>query len=641
MKAITKIVKLQSSKYKIHSNGSNETSIFISHEDAESLKIRKSGPITFKIYKNDFIKGLGMLMALSDLPLYKKDVINFNIHDFQEYLVTIENFFGDSKKKDYEINFFINTSQADRNYFNNLEDHGLNIRNFLVENHSFLSFILNGNEHELRFKTELNEIKDESTVDLDKFNTVEINHPCQLIYFGAPGTGKSYQLKKDSEAFENQKCRKSEKSIDKESVKAEIRAAITSRGRKLTILNAIGFKYADFLKNEIGLSKEKIAKFCDDKNINMLYIGASAKFIADEQKIEDDKIIDDTFLKNYLLNERKNYDKLKLANAIGYKMGQSGNYNRISQREIETIYGSQDAWWLYTGIQAAKLNEEAQSIQEVPFVERVTFYPNYSYAQFVGTYKPVPNGEDEDQITYKYVPGPFMRVYSNAKKHTETKFLLLIEEINRSNVAAVFGDVFQLLDRTSNGESEYPITGSEDVRDYLASQGINENKLSIPSNMYIWATMNSADQGVMPMDAAFKRRWEFEYIGIDKNDGEVAAYEIPTHKDKNTDTYIKENWNKLRTTINEKLRSLPNINEDKLLGPFFLSLDYLEKASAASDIDADKYVKIFKSKVLMYLFEDVCKTNPLGLFSGVPVKSRLHYSDICNAFDDKGGDIFN
>ena len=86
---------------------------------------------------------------------------------------------------------------------------------------------------------------------------------------------------------------------------------------------------------------------------------------------------------------------------------------------------------------------------------------------------------------------------------------LIIEEINRADAASVFGDVFQLLDRDEEGKSVYSISASEDIKKYLEGEDISSGKLSIPSNMYIWATMNSADQGVYPMDTAFKRRWDF------------------------------------------------------------------------------------------------------------------------------------
>lgn len=280
--------------------------------------------------------------------------------------------------------------------------------------------------------------------------------------------------------------------------------------------------------------------------------------------------------------------------------------------------------------------------------ERVTFHPNYSYSQFVGTYKPVPvkdkEGNKTNEITYEYVPGPFMRVYVEAMK-SDDPYLLLIEEINRANVTSVFGDVFQLLDR-ENGESEYPIETSNDMRDYLEGAGItkkdfNPERITIPKNMYIWASMNSADQGVFPMDTAFKRRWEFEYIGINDNVEEIEDITVGLGKDKHV---IK--WNDLRTAINNKLSDKHKINEDKLLGPYFLSKDILDtdkeihewNSEQINIKDNDKFLKAFKSKVLMYLFEDVAKQYGPGLFEGCDDPNK--YSSICNEFDEKGEAIF-
>lgn len=362
-----------------------------------------------------------------------------------------------------------------------------------------------------------------------------------------------------------------------------------------------------------------------------------------------------------------------------------------------------------------KLNDEGS-----PFgknIERVTFHPNYSYAQFVGTYKPITinkantknitkeqekilnvlqdktktgqekydllyeqfkqdnltrlplllgiftddefktrkidgspaandNGVERNhgrairpflflsednstnEIKYEYVPGPFMRIYVSAKKNSSQNFLLLIEEINRANVAAVFGDVFQLLDRKSDGASEYPIAVSEDIKKYLAKNGIQEDSLSIPSNMYIWATMNSADQGVFPMDTAFKRRWEFEYIGIDENEKDVENFYIPICESK------KVKWNELRKAINDKLIEL-GINEDKLLGPFFLNKTMLENAMNKDS----NFIKSFESKVLMYLFEDAAKMKVRQLFN-LP-NDKYIYSEICKKFENDGLTVFN
>ena len=277
------------------------------------------------------------------------------------------------------------------------------------------------------------------------------------------------------------------------------------------------------------------------------------------------------------------------------------------------------------------LNQQKKDFFDDENCERVTFHPDYSYANFVGTYKPVPLEDDGTKITYKYVEGPFLRLLvkalKNIKSAEETKpFLLIIEEINRANVSAVFGDIFQLLDRDENNWSEFPIDTSKDMRNYLESElkdyGINCEKLYLPSNFFIWATMNSADQGVFMMDTAFKRRWDFTYLGINNNQ-----------------KYINQEWNAVRTAINEQLLEF-NINEDKLLGPFFIPLKQLNP-NKKNIIKDDDFRRIFKNKVIMYLFEDAAKPRRNLLFKGTGEnKDYVTYSNIIDYFDDANYKIF-
>ena len=263
-------------------------------------------------------------------------------------------------------------------------------------------------------------------------------------------------------------------------------------------------------------------------------------------------------------------------------------------------------------------------------IERVTFHPDYSYAGFVGTYKPVPakDKDGNDIIKYDYVPGPFIRMYIEALKDRTKPCLLIIEEINRANMAAVFGDVFQLLDRDKKGNSIYPVTTSEDLRRFLCDKlggGEKDYKtIALPENMFLWATMNSADQGVYPMDTAFKRRWDFEYIDIDSGEEEIRDVMVAIGK--NPKQILS--WNELRKAINDKLIDF-GINEDKLIGPFFLPLE--------SIIDNQEFIKLFKYKVLMYLFEDAARQKRPQLFEGC--KAKL-FSKICRSFDEKGVRIF-
>ena len=255
------------------------------------------------------------------------------------------------------------------------------------------------------------------------------------------------------------------------------------------------------------------------------------------------------------------------------------------------------------------------------YFERVTFHPDYSYGDFVGTYKPFveKNNENKDEITYKFIPGSFLRVLIKALKDPEHLYMLIIEEINRADVYSVFGDVFQLLDRDKDNKSVYSIDISEDVKKYFKDHKIELEKLEIPRNMLIWATMNSADQGVFPVDTAFKRRWDFEYLSLDNNQEENTGY-IHTK----TGDY---EWNDIRTTINNYLLK-EGINEDKCMGPFFINNE-----------SNDDYTEMFKNKVLMYLFEDAARPLRQRIFSDYDV---LTFSNIITDFNgEKGMHIFN
>ena len=279
--------------------------------------------------------------------------------------------------------------------------------------------------------------------------------------------------------------------------------------------------------------------------------------------------------------------------------------------------------------------------------ERVTFHPDYTYGSFVGTYKPIETIDSKGNavITYKFVPGPFMRILvkalRNSRQNTKRPFLLLIEEINRANVAAVFGDVFQLLDRKHN-YSEYPIQTSEDVKKYLFEElGCKVDELRIPDNLFIWATMNSADQGVYPMDTAFKRRWVFEYISVDSGEKDSSGKtNVPgvfvLNAGKVNEKKIE--WNALRKAINELLSSDEvKVHEDKLLGPFFINTNTYIKPGTTDEL-VDDFYKIVESKVLMYLFEDAAKTRRPSVFVGNANTNR--FSKLCQEFEEKGIEIF-
>ncbi|NMM53419.1 AAA family ATPase [Paenibacillus aquistagni] len=238
-------------------------------------------------------------------------------------------------------------------------------------------------------------------------------------------------------------------------------------------------------------------------------------------------------------------------------------------------------------------------------ITRVTFHSEYTYHDFIGSYKPVPIYSDKSDnsfvtadgnivkigqpyIDYQFVPGPFAFALKEALINTNEMHTLKIEELNRANAAAVFGDIFQLLDRKSNGESEYRITPSKELHNYLKKYiPTLGSEIFIPSNLNIYATMNSADQGVFVMDSAFKRRWHFEYMPICMN-GVDHENELVKYDGKQI------SWRVIVESINNHLAEL-KINEDRHIGPYFMKKGELS--------DQDK----ISSKLLVYLWDDVVR----------------------------------
>jgi|GEM_PF-3170160 len=237
---------------------------------------------------------------------------------------------------------------------------------------------------------------------------------------------------------------------------------------------------------------------------------------------------------------------------------------------------------------------------------RTTFHPDTDYASFVGAYKP---SKDTGGITYKYVPQAFTKAYCKAWKNPDTPVYLIIEEINRGNCAQIFGDLFQLLDR-DEGVSEYPVSPDTDLEEYLKTElmrldsgevigtdGIEDNKLTLPANLHILATMNTSDQSLFPMDSAFKRRWNWIYVPIDADNPESQF--VITLGDK------KYEWGKFLIAANEHIKDVSE-SEDKQMGNFF--------------IKDDIKTKNFVSKVMFYLWSEVCKDE-------YRARSFFHYKD--------------
>lgn len=205
---------------------------------------------------------------------------------------------------------------------------------------------------------------------------------------------------------------------------------------------------------------------------------------------------------------------------------------------------------------------------------------------------------DPDKITYEFIPQAFTNAYVKAW-NTKEDVYLIIEEINRGNCAQIFGDLFQLLDRSNDGRSEYPIDADSDLANYIGKElsgstrddfpeGVKEGKkLVLPSNLYIWATMNTSDQSLFPIDSAFKRRWDWKYMKIRNHPEE-------NYKIKLADT--EYDWWEFIQRINEIIASMTS-SADKQLGYFFC------KAAGDGTISPETFV----SKVIFYLWNDVFK----------------------------------
>lgn len=292
------------------------------------------------------------------------------------------------------------------------------------------------------------------------------------------------------------------------------------------------------------------------------------------------------------------------------------------------------------------------------FVTRVTFYEDYSYENFVGCYKPVPIVDEKEisfgdttgtikggRIDYRFEPGPFIQAYIKAKKESDIAHFLVIEEINRAKAATVFGDIFQLLDRKSDGTSEYEITPEPALDNYLRDKlgDSYSGTMSIPSNMFIWATMNSADQGVYPLDSAFKRRWSFMYMDINQK-------RESKDKDKEIITYIylktkgakkKMLWDSFRQAINAVILS-NGYDEDRCIGAWYFSDDELSEINNYSNNENDDKKNLtnpFVDKLLMYLRQDVFRMNPTEIFkedytSMSMLRNNFAQADIEDIFKD-------
>lgn len=299
------------------------------------------------------------------------------------------------------------------------------------------------------------------------------------------------------------------------------------------------------------------------------------------------------------------------------------------------------------------VNEIIKKVKGILY--RTTFHPDTDYATFVGCYKPHMNGKD---IEYKFIPQVFVKAYIEAwneylewngnsiseslvTDESPKQVFLVIEEINRGNCAQIFGDIFQLLDRKTGGYagfSEYAINPDKDIVDYfkeadeykeddvnaVLKKVYNEEEfdfdkdfyLALPPNLHIWATMNTSDQSLFPMDSAFKRRWDWEYCPINLKHAAVNGLELE---------FCDYKYSEVLEKINLRIKTLLK-SADKQMGEFFI------KSKNRIILFND-----FRDKVIFYLFNDVFKDNKKFSeeFFGKDYPTCLLFEDLLVQTEDK------
>ncbi len=380
----------------------------------------------------------------------------------------------------------------------------------------------------------------------------------------------------------------------------------------------IGGKSEDILLNALKaygspLRYEKVDDthyfYIEQQNIE--YCKRQVTFIESEFAIPDSKSKADFF-------NRYNYQNFCKFHGISTKI--PDEINRVNDNiNAKRLTGGKNIL-LYGVPGAGKSRRIAkQYCADSKRIERVVFHPDYTYSDFVGQILP---RLEEKQLRYVFTPGPFTRMLERAWRDPANHYYLVIEEINRGNAPAIFGEIFQLLDRKDVdnysedviGESEYGISNYE-VADIV--YGDSRHEVRIPSNMFILATMNTADQNVFTLDTAFQRRWRMEHIPNKfKFDNGNHALDLIEGS--------KVNWGTFATVINDEIVEISrdiSSSEDKRLGTYFVK---------KSELDA----KVFPEKVLKYLWDDAFKMDKEVVFD--PKFDSLE--DVIETYEDSADD---
>ena len=421
------------------------------------------------------------------------------------------------------------------------------------------------------------------------------NIAMQKIFFGAPGTGKSFKV--NSILAEQRKNSFASSDIAKSNHYAEV----------LSDKNYIDCNV--WIIDNFDILEKKMATFESDDKVSNPRHSALRAYIEFFRKYKDE-------CRENRTTFHPDYDYAQFVGAYKPQKNQVAN-KALNKNELTAIlkemkdgnnYPIHKFSALYSDSLLKLSNaEQIEIIKEADSPESMAVELKKGIA--VGEY--LKEKIDGGSITYSFVPQVFAKAYAAAWKQyfsagnkptTENQVYLVIEEINRGNCAQIFGDIFQLLDRDSDGFSQYAIDADCDFADWLKNNDaglksvwdkykgeVGEGKLKLPPNLNILATMNTSDQSLYPMDSAFKRRFDWEYVPISFEGKDAANFQI----DIDGSQYP---WQKFVETVNEKILSLTE-SEDKQLGEFFI------KPDNGNMISKDRFL----GKVMFYLWNEVCK----------------------------------
>lgn len=368
------------------------------------------------------------------------------------------------------------------------------------------------------------------------------------------------------------------------------------------------------LPSNIAPTSERIWKHQDRQINELLSVIEWSKFI----EVKSDKVFfivptkDDSKYKSELLdiimfdefwdfNDQDNISDLKSSyfeycdEQISVENIEFENYNDIQcnklNRNIQNIYFGAPGTGKSYGVDKLIRNcyPDIEN-KDNPFVFKTTIYSDYSYYNFIGNIMPTSkNGE----IRYDFKAGIFSQALAMAFEYSDKEIFLIVEEMSRGNIASIFGDVFQLLDRDENGVSEYSINNDLIIQ-HFDEKGINiGKKIFLPRNFHIIGTVNTSDQNVNVIDTAFKRRFEFVYVDVSpvSKDGTIMNEYVFTLANKEFE------WNKLYMSLNELITTKLELSEDKQIGQFFIKFNNYSN-------DEQKFAAI-QNKLLHYLWDDV------------------------------------